>query len=267
MPALSGVSLLSFALNVPGPVAVARLVREGAAAVKVEPPAGDPLAGYSRAWYDSLHAGVTVVPLDLKSGDGQAALAPLLARADVVLTSQRPAALARLGLTPAALFARHPHLRIVTIVGDTAAPDRPGHDVTYQADAGLLHADLPATFLADLAGAADAVTAVLLALREPAGAHRVVGLRDALTPFAAPRRHGLTGAGTCFGGADPAYGVYAAADGHVAVAALEPHFRARFYAALGLPLDAPLHEVFRTRTCGDWESFARSHDIPLGRVR
>ncbi len=203
MPALSGVSLLSFALNVPGPVAVARLVAEGAAAVKIEPPDGDPLTGYSRPWYDALHAGVTVVPLDLKSDAGRAALEPHLARADVALTSQRPGALARLGLAPAALVARHPHLRVVAIVGDTAAPEVPGHDVTYQAEAGLLRTDLPATFLADLAGAADAVTAVLLALREPAGACRVVGLRDALTAFAAPGRYGLTRPEGCFGGADP----------------------------------------------------------------
>ena len=66
---------------------------------------------------------------------------------------------------------------------------------------------------------------------------------------------------------DPAYGVYAAADGLIAVAALEPHFRARFYAALGLPLDAPLHDVMRARTCDDWDTFARMHDVPLSRVR
>lgn len=255
--------MLSFALNVPGPIAVARLVAEGAAAVKIEPPGGDPLTLYSRAWYDALHTHVTVVPLDLKTAEGRAALEPLLARSHVVVTSQRPGALVRLGLAPNDLFARHPHLRLVTIVGDTSAPDVPGHDVTYQADAGLLRADLPVTFLADLAGAADAVTAVLLALREPAGTHRVVGLRDALIPFAAPRRYGLTDPDGCFGGADPAYGVYAAADGLVAVAALEPHFRARFYAALGLPLDAPLHEMMRARTCAAWTAFAREHDLPL----
>lgn len=267
VPALSGVSLLSFALNVPGPVAVARLVAEGAAAVKIEPPDGDPLTGYSRPWYDALHAGVTVVPLDLKSDAGRAALEPHLARADVALTSQRPGALARLGLAPAALVARHPHLRVVAIVGDTAAPEVPGHDVTYQAEAGLLRTDLPATFLADLAGAADAVTAVLLALREPAGACRVVGLRDALTAFAAPGRYGLTRPEGCFGGADPAYNVYATADGVVAVAALEPHFRARFYAALGLPMNAPLHDAMRARTCAAWAAFARAHDVPLTPLR
>lgn len=263
MAALSGVSLLSFALNVPGPVAVARLVAEGATAVKIEPPGGDPLTEYSRAWYDTLHAGVAIVPLDLKSGEGRAALEPLLARADVVLSSQRPAALARLGLAPDALLARHPHLRVVSIVGDTSAPDLPGHDVTYQAEAGLLRTALPATFLADLAGAADAVTAVLLALREPAGTHRVVGLRDALATYAAPGQHGLTAPDGRFGGADPAYGVYPAADGVIAVAALEPHFRARFYAALGLPLNAPLHDVMRRRTCAAWAAFAREHDLPL----
>lgn len=263
MSALSGLTLLSLALNVPGPVAVARLVAEGATAVKIEPPGGDPLATYARDWYDALHVGVTVAPLDLKRDAGRAALEPLLARADVVLTSQRPQALARLGLAPDALRARHPHLRLVTIVGDTSAPDVPGHDVTYQAEAGLLRSELPPTFLADLAGAADAVTAVLLALREPAGTHRVVGLRDALAPFVVPRVHGLTAPTGRFGGADPAYGVYAAADGIVAVAALEPHFRRRFYSALDLPLDAPLDDVMPTRTCDAWEAFAREHDLPL----
>ena len=71
MSALAGVRLLSFALNVPGPVAVARLVAHGAAAVKVEPPSGDPLTTHSRAWYDALHAGVAVATVDLKSAAGR----------------------------------------------------------------------------------------------------------------------------------------------------------------------------------------------------
>ncbi len=185
----------------------------------------------------------------------------------MVLTSQRPAARARLGLDRAALTARYPRLRGVAVVGDTAAPERAGHDVTYQAECGLVRDQLPVTLLADLAGADEVVSAVLLVLREPPGTWRTVGLRDALDGFAAPRRYGLTTSGGRLGGGDPAYGIYAARDGLVAVAALEPHFRARLYAALALPLDAPLTATVRTRTCAEWAAFARAHDLPLGIVR
>lgn len=266
MAALAGIRLVSLALNVPGPVAMARLAEEGAAVVKIEPPAGDPLAAYSRAWYDALHARVTVATIDLKTEDGRRALDGRLAEADVLVTSQRPAALARLGLSPTALATRHPALRSVAIVGDGAAPDEPGHDLTYQAAAGLVGAAMPPTLVADLAGAGQAVSAVMLVLRDPPGARRVVGLREAVDAFATPRQHGLTVEGGPLGGGDPAYRLYATRDGRVAVAALEPHFRQRLYAALTLPVDAPLDEVFLTRTSAEWTTFARAHDVPLHRV-
>ena len=263
---LTGVRLLSLALNVPGPVAVARLVAEGATAVKVEPPAGDPLATLAPAWFAELHAGVIRETLDLKTAAGRDAVDRLLAQTDVLLTSQRPSALERLGLGRDRLAATAPALRSVRIVGDADAPERPGHDVTYQAEAGLLDRRLPRTLLADLAGAADAVSAVLLALRSAPGTQLVVGLRGALEGFAAPIAHGLTAPGGVLGGGLPGYGVYAARDGHVAVAALEPHFRARLYAALSLPLDVPLTDVMAARTTAEWEAFARDHDLPISKV-
>lgn len=263
MSALDGIRVVSLALNVPGPVAVARLADEGAAVWKAEPPAGDPLAGYSRAWYDDLHARITVATVDLKTDVGRRDLEARLAGADVLVTSQRPAALARLGLAPDALASRHPALRSVAIVGDSTAADVPGHDLTYQASAGLVASALPPTLVADLAGAERVVSAVLLVLFEAPGARRVVGLRDALEPFVAPRRHGLTAPGGRLGGGDPAYGIYTTRDGRIAVAALEPHFRQRLYAALALPLDAPLSEIFRSRTTAEWTAFAHAHDLPL----
>ena len=259
--------LLSLALNLPGPVAVARLVAEGATAVKVEPPAGDPLATLAPAWFTELHAGVTRQTLDLKTAAGREAVDRLLPQTDVLLTSQRPSALERLGLSRDRLATTAPALRSVSIVGDAAAPERPGHDVTYQAEAGLLDQRLPATLLADLAGAGAAVTAVLLALRSSPGTHLVVGLRDALQPFTAPLAHGLTAPGGLLGGGLAAYGLYAAQDGRVAVAALEPHFRTRLYAALSLPLDVPLADVMAAHTTAEWEAFAEAHDLPISKVR
>jgi alpha-methylacyl-CoA racemase len=264
---LSGVRLISLAQNVPGPAAIARLVGEGAAARKVEPPAGDPLAAMCPAWYAELHHGIDVVRLDLKDPAGRDRLQAWLADADVLLTSHRPAALARLGLDPRVVREAHPQLRQVAIVGDRTDTERPGHDLTYQASAGLLGREMPVTLLADLAGAERVCAAVLLVLREPPGSAREVGLVDSLEAWAAPRRHGLTAPGGLLGGGLAGYNLYDTLDGRVAVAALEPHFRARLYAALALPLDAPLDEVMRRRTSADWEAWAHAHDVPLAVVR
>jgi crotonobetainyl-CoA:carnitine CoA-transferase CaiB-like acyl-CoA transferase len=248
-------------------VAVACLAALGAAVRKIEPPAGDPLQGFAPAWFDALHASVARETIDLKSPAGRQQLDAALSVTDVLVTSQRPSALARLGLDRERVAAVAPALRVVRIVGDTGDPERPGHDLTYLADAGLLGDRLPPTLMADMAGADHVVSAVLLALRAAPGSWRDVGLRQAVAALAAPLVHGLTAPGGPVGGGLAAYGVYAAADGHVAVAALEPRFRDRLYAALGLPRDAPLGEAFAARTTAHWIAFAREHDLPIAVVR
>ena len=95
---LQGVRVVTLAQNVPGPVAAARLHALGAHVLKVEPPGGDPLAGYSPSWYAQLHRGCEVVQLDLKRPGDRAALEGRLGDADVLLASNRPSALQRLGL-------------------------------------------------------------------------------------------------------------------------------------------------------------------------
>ena len=44
---LRGVRVVSLALNLPGPAALMRLANMGATCVKVNPPAGDPMAMYT----------------------------------------------------------------------------------------------------------------------------------------------------------------------------------------------------------------------------
>ncbi len=256
-------TIVTMAQNVPGPVAVARLVAAGADAIKVEAPWGDPLEELCKAWYDELHAGVAVVRLDLKAADGMRALTDLLGSADVFVASHRPAALARLGLEATQLSRRFPLLRHLNIVGDTAHPDEPGHDVTYQAKAGLLQGGLPRTLLADLFGAERAHAAIVEMMHKGPGGRRVVGLFDALSELTAPMRHGLTTPGGVLGGANPAYSVYAARVGRVAVGALEPHFRERLYGALGLSDGSSLTPIFATRTASEWEQWGAERDIPI----
>lgn len=254
------------ALNVPGPVAVSRLVAEGAHARKIEPPWGDPLASLCRPWYDDLHRGIAVETIDLKSAEGHARALALLHDADVFVASHRPAALARLGLDPRSLQASLPALRHVNIVGDTANPEEAGHDLTYQARAGLLQRSLPLTLFADMAGAERAHATIKDVMLKP-GAAREVGLFDTLYDLAAPLRYGLTAAGGHLGGSNPAYGIYLARDGAIAVTALEPHFRARLYAGLGLADGADPGAVFATRTATEWEQWAAARDIPLVAIR
>ena len=105
---LAGVRIVTIAQNVPGPVAVARLVSEGASAVKVEPPSGDPLATMSRDWYDNLHAGMSVERLDLKDPGGRARMGALLRDATLLVTSHRLSALGRSGPDPSALLRESP---------------------------------------------------------------------------------------------------------------------------------------------------------------
>ena len=82
-----------------------------------------------------------------------APLATCSPRPTLLITSSRPSSLARLGLDPPALAAQ-PRLCHVGIVGYAADPEAAGHDLNYQAAAGLVRpSQLPASLLADMAGA------------------------------------------------------------------------------------------------------------------
>jgi crotonobetainyl-CoA:carnitine CoA-transferase CaiB-like acyl-CoA transferase len=254
------------AQNVPGPVAVSRLVAAGATAIKIEAPWGDQLASLCKPWYDELHAGIRVERIDLKDATGFDRLMLLLGQSDVFLASHRPSALQRLKLDAVSLHVRFPALGHVNVVGDATNPEEPGHDLTYQARAGLLNAAMPRTLIADMVGAERAQAAIVDVMREP-GASRVVGLYDALRDLAAPLRHGLTAAGGHLGGGNPAYAIYATKNGAIAVGALEPHFRARLFEGLELPDGADPSAAFATRTAAEWEEWAAARDLPLVALR
>ncbi|MCX7693883.1 CoA transferase [Tepidimonas taiwanensis] len=276
---LAGVHVVTLALNLPGPAAVMRLRALGARCTKVDPPSGDPMRGYCPAAYGQLHRGVRTVAIDLKTPAGQRRLQRLLAHADVLLTSFRPSALAKLGLDAATVQARWPRLSLVRIVGAAGArAEEAGHDLTYQAEAGLVDGvALPPSLLADMAGALLAVEAVLLVLRQREqtgrGVVRDVALADGAAWLALPRTWGLTAPGALLGGAHAGYRVYACADGRVAVAALEPHFARRLGEVTGLGALTPeaclqpataaaLAAWFATRSRATLDALARTHDLP-----
>lgn len=272
---LDGVRVVSTALNLPGPACARRLADLGATVVKIEPPSGDPMTGYSKSYYDVLHRGIKIHTLDLKDAETRAEFGTLLAVTDVLVTAQRPSALARLGLDWASLSARYPRLCHVAIVGDRGG-ETAGHDLTYMAEAGLATPPvLPRTLVADLAGAERAVQAVFAALRlrDRDGHHHVHGhrievpLAEAAEAFAQPFHHGMTRPGDLIGGGHPGYNFYLAKDGWIALAALEPRFIARIESLLGFP---PSHDAltraFAVHTQAHWRQWAADNDIPLAVV-
>lgn len=87
-----------------GPLAASLLLRAGAQVVKVESTTRpDGARRGPRPFFASLNGGKVPVSLDLGAAPGRRALADLVARADVVVTSARPRALEQLGLDPWAL--------------------------------------------------------------------------------------------------------------------------------------------------------------------
>ncbi len=286
---LKGVRILSLALNLPGPAALMRCQQMGASCVKLEPPAhpsapkgtsGDPMGLYNRAAYDTLHQGMRIAQVDLKTDKGQKALHRELAKADVLLTSFRPSALQKLGLEWKTLHKLYPTLSLVAIFGAPGErAEEPGHDLTYLAENSLVNGlDLPPTLYADMGGSLMASEAVLkarlLQLQKGKGVRLDVALSDAAGYLALPRTWGLTTPGAAVGGGHAGYRVYPCKDGRVALAALEPHFAAALAAAVGLKTShimamfapethAAVAAFLLTQTRQQLDLLATDKDIPL----
>ena len=275
MDLLAGLRIVTTALNLPGPVACARLRDLGASVVKIEPPQGDPFEQFCAPWYRRLHENVAIHRLDLKVEQAKETMAGFLGSADLLVTAQRAAALDRLGLGAASLASRFPRLCRVAITGHAPPDDEvAGHDLTYLAPLGLVDPPLlPPTLFADMAGAERAVSTALALLlgRERGNAERArsVALADAASALAQPLREGLTRPGAMLGGGFAGYNLYAATDGWIAVAALEPRFAERLAALLQLErLDiVKLRERFGKHDIAHWETWARENDLPIVAVR
>src|SRR5437868_3450958 len=145
---LEGMVVVALEQAVAAPFATRQLADLGARVIKVERPGtGDFARDYDRSvfglasYFVWLNRGKESVELDVKSADGQAALAALLARADVFVQNLAPGAAERLGLGAEELRARHPRLICCSVSG--YGPDGPyahkkAYDLLVQCEAGLL---------------------------------------------------------------------------------------------------------------------------------
>ena len=258
MGPLHGITVLELEAIGPVPMCGMLLGDLGADVVRVDRPggSGDPL----RTLMGRNRRSVAV---DLKHPDGAAVVVRLAARADVLVEGMRPGVAERLGVGPDACHAANPGLVYGRMTGwgqEGPLAATAGHDITYLAVAGALHAigdpgeppPPPLNLVGDFGGGAMYLLAGVLAAlleRERSGLGQVVdaamidGTGSLLTMFHELATMGMwvdqRGVNLLDGGA-PFYRTYGTADGgHVAVGALEPQFFSALLAGLGLDGEFP----------------------------
>jgi len=252
-----------------------------------------------------LELGKERIGLDLKSPDGQASMAALLADADVLIEGFRPGVLERMGLAPAALAERHPRLIVGRLSGwgtRGAFAARAGHDINYLALTGVLNAigrrDAPVpplNIVADFGGGAMHLLVGILAKLVERSLSGAGGLVETsilagtigLTPYFFDRLDGgtwrLEREDNILDGAAPWYRVYPTRDARfVAVGAIEPQFFAELLALLELTgeidptrqhdrtywpvMSARFAERFTTRDRDAWAALAERSDCCVSPV-
>lgn len=205
--ALDGIKIIDMTAVVFGPLATQMLGDLGADVIKVESPEGDMLRQVQPAKTPGMGAAFIgtnrnkrSVVLDLKAPEGRAQLLELIIDADVFISSIRPAALARLSLSPDQLQAVNPKLITVAAVGfgsDGPYADKPAYDDSVQSVSGMAglammqNPDNPPayapTIIADKLGGVTAAHAVMTALfhRERTGQaqHVEVPMFETLASF------------------------------------------------------------------------------------
>lgn len=155
---LEGVRVVDLSRVISGPFCAALLADLGADVIKVEPLGqGDPvrqqgvMVGTMSTYFANYNRNKRSVMLDLYAEEGKAALADLLAGADVLVENFRPGVLARMGFARDRVKAVNPALILCSINGfgaDGPYADRPAFDFIVQAMSGFMacngRADEPA---------------------------------------------------------------------------------------------------------------------------
>jgi len=293
----------------PGGYATMLLADLGAEVIKIEAPGvGDwtrersPVFGGTNALFAQINRNKKSLVLDLKAKEGREVLLRLAERSAALVEGFRPGVAARLGIDYGAVRKRSPRVVYCSLSGyGQTGPnrDRPGHDLNYVGEAGLLgvaageEPRVPPLPFSDLAGAIFTALTVAAGMKGAAetgvGAYIDLGMSDTvvslLTPhfaqmFQAGRPPSLADAYLL--GGHPSYTVYRAADGkHLTIGALEPKFWESMCKALGHSqytdkqhdlgmrekILADFRAVFATRARDEWVKALAAADVPVGAVR
>jgi crotonobetainyl-CoA:carnitine CoA-transferase CaiB-like acyl-CoA transferase len=306
---LEGVRIIAFTQFLLGPAACQYLADMGADVIKVEPPGrgawergwsgADTFIGGVSAFFMLANRNVRSVTLNLKSARGVDVARRLIGTADVMVENFRPGVMDRLGLGYE--DARRLNPKIIYAAGSGYGSEGPyshlpGQDLLIQAITGLAAntgseeqgPTISAAAVVDQHSASLLAMGILAALvnRGRTGQGQRVDLvmvQAALDLQSEPVVYHLNGAKLRRPKASSAdtfhavpYGVYATADGHVAVSITPVR---TLSAALGSPAElAPFEDPdlaysrrdeiralidphFRTRKTAEWVELLRAHDI------
>lgn len=304
--ALAGIRVLDLTELLPGPFATQMLADMGAEIIKIERPGvGDSARSLLPSTYRMVNRGKRSVTLDLKSADGREALLRLVKDADILIEGYRPGVMKRLGADYATLAAVAPGLIYASISGfGQTGPlrDVPGHDLNYNAVAGVLalcgSADGPPEHavgvpVADLSGSLYTVTSILAALmlrqKTGKGQYLDVSITDAVFTMVGPRLGSLQDS-PGFGKKDllcrTGYGIFETRDKrYIALGAIEDHFWVRLVKVLGIALledaqyakssqrwkaydllDPLIRAKIRERSHDEWIDVLTRNDVPVTTV-
>ena len=129
MKPLEGITVVDLTTFVAAPVCARFLADMGARVIKVEPPKGDGWRQSGVSYlprrfshaenpiFDLYNSGKDMISLNLKSPEGMTIMHQLLAKADVFVTNNRPAALERLGLNYESLKEKYPRMVYALLLG------------------------------------------------------------------------------------------------------------------------------------------------------
>src|SRR5437870_1222135 len=314
MPAaLEGITVLDFTRLLPGPFCTQLLCNLGAEVIKIEDPKlGDYMRSVPPIVHDvsypflMVNRGKRSLAVDLKTPEGQEIVHKLARGSDVVVEQFRPGVMARLRVAYDDLAMMNPRLVYCSFSGyGQTGPykDLPGHDINFQALAGILGVTtgredkapaIPGVPIADLASGFNAALAILAALRARdrtgRGEFIDVSIYDTavtlmvlgLARFLATGEEPVAGE-TLLTGSFPFYSLYETKDGGwLSVATVEPKFWQRMCELIAAPelsekqfaevaerpaIAETLVARFRERTLAEWEGMFFAEKLPIAGVK
>ncbi|MFD2054728.1 CaiB/BaiF CoA transferase family protein [Mesorhizobium calcicola] len=302
---LAGLKVIEMAGLGPVPLAGLMLSEMGAEVLRIERSGtGRPLLSLPDQYNIDRH-GRSILRLDLKRREGTDLMLRLTEKADMLLEGFRPGVMERLALGPEAVLARNPALIYGRMTGfgqDGPLAGHAGHDITYLAYSGLLHAVghaggrpvPPLNLVADYGGGAMMLVAGVLAAlfqRSRTGKGEVIdaAMVEGASMLAAPV-HAFMAAGlwsdsrgaNLIDSGAPFYDTYETSDGrHVAIGCLEPQFFAEFAGLLPLdehfvrgqydkalwpPMRAAIADRIRQKSRDDWDRLFAETDACVAPV-
>jgi CoA:oxalate CoA-transferase len=310
------VTVLDLSRVLAGPYCTMLLADLGARVIKVERPgAGDDARGFGpflpgghSAYFASLNRGKESIALDLKAEADRAIFEALLVRADVLVENFRPGTLERLGYGWQDLAPRFPRLVYAAVSGFGASGPyaaRPAYDVIAQAMGGIMsltgHPGGPptrvGTSIGDIAAGLFAAIGISAALHRRSASGRGtkvdVAMLDAQVAILenAIARYLATGeVPGPLGSRHPSiapFAAFAAADGHLVLAAGNDGLFKKLCAVLGRPglaadprfasnearvrgadaLRAELESALAARRVAQWLPLLEDAGVPCGPIQ